>query len=114
MIFTNSFRASKINAYNIYPRDNHRYLLGLEVLIDAILLSMCSGLLFSGSGVSSYALDTNNSYEFAYRIDNGLNFKNPYLARYAYKIRKRLPSFLGGLKGALEEIPLSRRVDPLE
>lgn len=98
VFYTNSFRSYKINSYNVNPRENHRYLLGLEVLIDAQLLSMCCGILCSDSNVSEYAIFINNKeYEFIYKIRNGINSKNLYLARYLYKIKKMLPPNLGGL-----------------
>jgi hypothetical protein len=106
LFFTDAFRVSKTNAYNIYPRQNHRYLLGLEVLIDAMLLARCNGLICGDSGVSEHAIAINENFEFVYKIDNGRNFVNPYLARYAYNIKKSLPPLLGGLKGELKSISL--------
>lgn len=98
VFYTNSFRSYKVNSYNLSPRGNHRYLLGLEVLVDAFLLSMCSGILCSDSNVSEFARFVNNKrYEFTYFIDNGMNSSNPLIAKYLYKIKKRLPSHLGGL-----------------
>lgn len=96
--YTDSYRNYRINSYNINPRKNHRYLLGLEVLIDAHLLSMCNGILCGDSNVSEYARFINNKkYEFIYVIRNGVNSRNLYLARYLYRIKKMLPGKSGGL-----------------
>ena len=53
--FTNSFRLSNKNAYDVYPREQHRYLLGREILIDALLLSNCGGLIHCSSNVGQFA-----------------------------------------------------------
>lgn len=98
LIYTDSFRCSGVNAYNIMPRENHRYLLGLEVLVDSLLLSECTGILCGDSNVSAFAQFKNNKqYEFSYNIRNGINSKKPFIARYLYNIKKRLPKKLGGL-----------------
>lgn len=98
VIFTNNFRTYSDNAYNMEPREKHRYLLGLEVLIDAHLLSMCSGILCGDSNVSEFArFANNNKYEFVYKIYNGINSSNWLVARYLYRIKKLLPRDWGGL-----------------
>ena len=40
----NSFRSNKNDAFKIYPRNNHRYKLGKEILYETILLSSCDVL----------------------------------------------------------------------
>jgi hypothetical protein len=100
VFYTDSFCVSKVNAYNLNPRENHRYLLGFEVLRDATLLAKCNGLIFSNSSVSIHSARLGN-HEFSYYIENGYNFKNPYLARYSYAIKKLLPSKFGGLKNEI-------------
>ena len=99
--YTNSFRSRKQNAYNMLNvRPNHRYLLGLEVLRDAYLLSKCYGAIFSGSNVSEYAKFVNrNEYKFTCRIQNGLNSENEIIAGYLFSVKKYLPQSLGGLRG---------------
>ncbi len=105
VLYTDSFRSYKINSYNLNPRENHRYLLGLEVLVDALLLSMCTGILCGDSNVSEYAKFINNQkYEFIYKINNGINSRSLIVARYAYRIKKRLPSNFGGLLDIVERV----------
>lgn len=100
VLLTNSFCVPKVNAYNIYPRENHKYLLGFEILRDALLLSKCSVMLCSESNVSEFARMIGN-HEAVYRIDNGFNSKNKIIARYLYSIKKILPASCGGLKNKL-------------
>ena len=105
VFFTNSFRIYKVNSYNLNPRENHRYLLGLEVLIDALLLSKCNGLLCGDSNVSEFArFENNQKFEFIYKICNGVNSSNPFIALFLYKIKKLFPSGFGGLLDKVEII----------
>ena len=53
--FTNAFRLNGQNSYAVYPREHHRYLLGLEVLLDALLLSKCDGLIHCTSNVAQFS-----------------------------------------------------------
>jgi hypothetical protein len=98
VVYTNSFRTYNVNAYKLNPRDKHRYNLGLEVLVDAFLLSKCTGLLCSDSNVSEFARFVNNKkYKFAYQISNGVNSSNRFIARHLFGIKKNLPKAFGGL-----------------
>ena len=98
VIYTDSYRTYGVNAYNLNPREKHRFLLGLNVLVDACLLSKCNGLLCSDSNVSEFARFINNKkFEFVYNVYNGVNSSNPLIARHLYKIKKLLPPYLGGL-----------------
>jgi len=110
VFYTDSFRSYKINSYNVNPREKHRYLLGLEVLVDAQLLSMCSGILCSDSNVSEYARFINNKeFEFIYVIRNGVNSQNLYLARYLYRIKKMLSPKLGGLLDIVDRFVIKKK-----
>jgi len=97
---TDSLRTYGVNAYNQNPRDHHRYLLGADVLVDALLLARCTGLLCAPSNVSEFAQFVNQgAYEFVEEIDNGLNSSNLLVARYLHRIKAILPRGLGGLAG---------------
>jgi hypothetical protein len=103
LIFTDSFRTRGENAYRIQPRPLHRYKLGREVLVDALLLSRCQALIASGSNVSEFAkLMNGNRYEVVWRIQNSMNCSNPLAALCLYDIRRHLPARLGGLPGTIE------------
>ncbi|MEK7106406.1 MAG: hypothetical protein AAB895_03540, partial [Patescibacteria group bacterium] len=100
--YSDMFRTRKVNAYKLRPRKNHMYLLGKEVLVDAILLSKCTGLLCGDSNVSEIGrFLNNNKYKFIYKIDNGINSNNPLIARHLYAFKKYLPPAYGGLKDKL-------------
>lgn len=106
VFYANILRTEKINTFNINPRDNHRYLLGKEVLTDMLLLLKCNGLLHGDSNITGSAKVLNPDYEFSYCIYNGKNAKNKYAARYLYQIKKLLPKNFGGLS---EEVTISTR-----
>ena len=98
VLYNDSYRTYRVNSYNIQPRDDHRYKLGLEVLVDSLMLSKCRGLLCGDSNVSEFArFANNNRYEFVYKIYNGVNSERPLVARHLYGVKKLLPPRLGGL-----------------
>lgn len=103
VIYSDALRVPKINIFNITPRENHRYLLGLEVLIDFILLLKCKGILSTKSNIGDIAKIINSDYDFSYYLYNGSNSKNRYIAKYLYRIKKLLPKGFGGL---LDEIKI--------
>ena len=69
-------------AFSNSDRDQHKYLLGLEVLRDMLTLARCDGLISGLSQVSICARITKVSYDKSYKylkvIDKGINnnFKN--------------------------------------
>ncbi len=99
IVFLDSYRSRKTNAYHENPREAHRYLLGLEICVEGLLLSCCASLLCGASNVSDFAVFQNNGkFKFIQRIDNGQNSDHPVLAPIMYRLRKNLPPFFGGLR----------------
>ena len=98
LIFYNSFRMNNLDSFNIYPRKNHRYLLGEEILIETIILSKCQGLTFIKSNVISAAIMFAKKKIKLHEIFLGLNTRNKYLSKYLWFIKFILPHQLGGLK----------------
>ena len=98
VVLSDTFR-SEADTFQIYPRTNHRYLMGKEILIEAIVLSKLNGLFFSFSNVSLAALlfmynrDINK-----YCILNETNSSNRLLANYSWQLKNILPESLGGFK----------------
>ena len=64
--FTKSFRSNKIDAFNTYPRKNHRYELGKEIILDTLILSKCDGLTFVRSNVTSAAISLKKKNQFKF------------------------------------------------
>ena len=71
------YRSDKNDAFEIYPRDRHRYKLGREALLETLLLSKCDYFVYLCSNVSSAAISFNLNHEQKrIEIKNGMNSKN--------------------------------------
>ena len=55
LFYYDTFRMKNIDSFKIYPRKKHRYKLGEENIIEAILLSRCNGLTYIKSNIVTYA-----------------------------------------------------------
>ena len=94
-----SFRLSYQNSYQLKkaPRRNHRYLLGLEALRDAVALSKCGGIVCGHSNLSEAALMlAGENLITAVRIMQGRNSFRPYVAPVKWYLKAALPKALGG------------------
>ena len=62
LFYLNSFRSKKDNAFLIYPRHNHRYKLGEEILVESLIIAKCKGFLHATTNVSEFVkfLDKKN------------------------------------------------------
>jgi len=93
-----SFKDEK-DCFQIYPRKNHRYLLGKEIIVEMLILSKLENLSYNLSNVSLMSLFFNlNSKQSRYLLDNGTNCNNKFLAQIYWYIKYLLPEFLGGFK----------------
>ena len=93
LIFTDSYRTRFRNSHSVYPRENHKYLLGLEILRDAILLSKCGGIISGSSNLSEAAiLLSQGHYLHNIQIRNGSNSNNAFLALFKWYLRVGLLS----------------------
>ena len=97
-----------VNAYRIKPRAMHKYLLGREILCDALLLARCHGLVSGTSTVSEFSRSINDeNYCVDLVIDNGFNASNPLIAKHLWSIKSSLPEEWGGFaRQALRPFPL--------
>lgn len=95
----NSFRSTGKVAFTTYPRLNHRYKLGRDLLIETCLLSKCDGYIDTKGNIRGAVLNMNlNNKQKRYLIDNGFNPGLPLLGNYMWYIKSILPSFLGGFQ----------------
>lgn len=102
IIYIESYRSFSDDAFRIYPRKNHRFMLGKEILIEALIMSKCDGLLSTETNVSNFIkiINGNNKPKF-FRIENGYNSTNEYYAMWIWYLKKILPKFLGGFGKSL-------------
>jgi hypothetical protein len=98
LIFLDTFRTINVDAFNSYPRQNHRYRLGKEILIETMLLSNCSGLTYVKSNVSSAAIAFSKKKQNLHPLFLGYNSNNKYISRWYWYFKKILPSWIGGFK----------------
>ena len=97
VVCTEAYRTYETNAYGIYPRLDHSYLLGRDVLRDTLILARCNALLCSGSNVSEFAQFYNcGRYDVVSKVDNGVNVSNGVVAKGLWFVKSWLPQHLGG------------------
>ena len=93
----NNYRSFIDNAFKNYPRKLHRFKLGEEILLEALIMSKCNSFLYTNSNVSEFVKFLDNKKKINYfLIDNGFNSSNEYLARWLWYCKNILPKFLGG------------------
>lgn len=94
-----SFRLLHRNSYTLTqsPRKHHKYLLGLEALRDAIVLSRCGGLVCGRSNLSEAAIMlSENVFMPITRISQGRNSFRPYVSPIKWYVKALLPEAMGG------------------
>ena len=101
LININSFRSNRDDAFKTYPRNLHRYKLGLESIIEAVLLSRCSGIFYVSSNLVHAANLMSKNNQLLFELFNGWNSKKQYIAKFNWYIKKKLPKNLFGLKDVL-------------
>lgn len=92
-----SYKSNYDNAFKIYPRKLHRFKLGRDILLEAILISKCDGFVYTTTNVSEFVkfLDEKKKLNY-YSIVNGLNSSNEYIAKWLWFYKNLAPNFLGG------------------
>jgi hypothetical protein len=96
--FLDFSRQGKVDIFVDRPRKNHRYLLGLENLIETKLLSECGGLVSGYSGLSEMAhVLGRENLQTVEKIWNGRVPGRPkLLTKHIWSYRQAAPKFLGG------------------
>lgn len=92
---TKNYRTSKTRAFDRNYRKNHKYKMGEEALINALLLSNCKVLLSSQTGISDFAKFKNPGLKYI-KINNGNNSNRILFSIFKYHLKDFLPKFLGG------------------
>lgn len=101
LISYKSYRSN--NIFYGYPRKNHRYLLGFEIIINMILLSKVQFLLHSNSNISAMSRHYSKKKINEIIIFNGINSKNIFLSNILWYLKCFLPYKLGGFKNLIIE-----------
>jgi len=97
-LYLNNYRMSKIDSFKIYPRNNHRYKLGKEILLDTLMLSKCDGLCYIKSNVISAAKLLTKNKPNDHELFFGYNSRNRFVARWLWYLKLFLPFIFGKIK----------------
>ena len=94
-----AYKSYKDDAFDVYPRSSHRYKLGRDILIEALLISKCDGFIYTNTNVSEFVkfLDKRNKINY-FSIQNNFNSENAYIAKWLWYYKEIFPSFMGGFK----------------
>ena len=96
LIYFDSFRSNTNDAFEIYPRKLHRYKLGLEILIEGLILSKCDAIISNMTNVSSASIFLSNKRNKIFHIFLGYNSSNKFIASFLWYFKKMLPkNFFG-------------------
>jgi len=105
VFYNENYYRSSGNAYKEYPRKNHFYRLGLEVLTDMFALSKCDSLISCSSNVAWFAKFINNGhYKSHIFINNGPNNSIYPFFKISWYIKSILPEYLYGFKTGISTI----------
>lgn len=103
LIYKESYRSNKDDAFKIYPRKYHRFKLGKEIIVEALIISKCEGFLSTETNISNFVnIIMNNNKPKFYKIENGYNSTNEYYAMWLWYLKRVLPSFLGGFRKSIQ------------
>ncbi len=95
-----SFKSDE-DIFSSYPRKNHRYRIGLETIINMLLLSEVNHLLHSNSNFSAMSVHFSNKRLKQTIIYNGKNSKNIFISNFLWYFKFFLPFQFGGFKNKL-------------
>jgi len=98
VVFYNSYRSFRDDAFTSYPRKNHRFNLGKETLIETLILSDCEGIVSNTTNIEKAARFFSKKRQLVHSIYLGTNSRNKYIAIWLWYLKSILPKCLGGLK----------------
>ena len=110
LIYLNTPR-SKCNMFGLhnehfikYSRKQHRYKLGKETIIDALLLSFLPIIIFSTSNVPFYSNVLSKKNKICYHLITEKNSYNKFFARWQWYLKLYLPIIFGKINFIIKNI----------
>ena len=91
-----SFDPKDVYHYRSFFRKKHRYKLGKEVIVQALIFSNLKVFIGGASMLSDAVYSLFNNRIRYIKINNGLNSKSLIHSLYAWKLKSILPHWLGG------------------
>jgi hypothetical protein len=97
LCFTKAFRSRKHNIFEQNFRENHRFNIGKENIVDMLLLSRTKKIICTNSHLPDACkfIDKNKKIQFI-EINNGYNSNNILIAQFLWYIKRILPQNFGG------------------
>tara|TARA_Y100000591_G_scaffold208112_1_gene180283 strand:+ start:1988 stop:3031 length:1044 start_codon:yes stop_codon:yes gene_type:complete len=80
-----------------YNRTSHRYKLGREALIDALMLSSTNVSLFTTSNLWRFSIIMSKKKKVVYQVKTGSKSKNRLIARWQWYLKYLFPSIFGNI-----------------
>ncbi len=96
LIFFDSHRSYTNDAFVIYPRKNHRFKMGKEILIECLIMSKCDGVIINYTNVSSASVFFSKKKQKIHKIFLGFNSSNIFIASFLWYVKKMLPKYFFG------------------
>ena len=98
LVYLNSFRTKDNKLFSHNTRTKHRYNLGKEILIEALLLSKCNQIISSRTNVFFAALSFSKKPKRIILHNNGINSSNIFLSMILWKLKKLSIFNLSGIQ----------------
>lgn len=96
ILFYNSFRTDDPNDFLVQKRPFHKFKLGLESLVEVIILSRLNKVVGINSNITNAAIVLSNDKTKFVKIENGWNSQSFFWSSYKWYFLNALPGFLGG------------------
>ena len=97
-----SFRSNSPKIFHLKHRKNHRYKIGVDNIVEMLLLSKLKFLICSRSNLSQTAAMFSKKNFNIMEIDNGTNSKSLLVAQFYFYIKLFLPVIFGGFNNKLK------------
>jgi hypothetical protein len=90
----NVFRADKTADFSTFKRSNHKNLLGIENLIEAITLARCREIVYCETNISLFSIFYSNFKINKCHLNNGFKSNYIYISIFEWYLFKLLPDFM--------------------
>ena len=90
----NVFRANKTSDFSNFKRPNHKNLLGVENLVEAITLARCREIVYCETNISLFSIFYSNFKIKKCHINNGFKSDYIYISIFEWYLFKLLPDFV--------------------
>ena len=90
--------------FSKYSRKNHRYKLGKEALIDALMLSSTDVLLFTTSNLWRFSIVLSKKKRKQYQMLTETKSNNRFIARWQWYLKYYFPILFGNINFKLNKI----------